>query len=98
MPGCSDHTGNADADPAPRTLGPGLEVHLKAPRIPRSPLGLPEHKPEHLASALSVDRDGYDRRHRDDAPGAPHLEVGGVELEIGPAALDRALEEDARGA
>ena len=35
------------------------------------------------------------RRHRNDAPGAAHLEGGGVEPEIGPAALDRTLGREA---
>ena len=50
---------------------------------------------DHVAPALGVDGDCDGCRHRDDVPGAAHLEVGGVEPEVGPAALDRALEEGA---
>ena len=40
-----------------------------------------------------VDRHRDYRGHRDDAAALAHLEVGGVEPEIGPLAIQRALEE-----
>ena len=48
---------------------------------------------QHLAPAVGVDADRDDHRHRDDAVVAAHLHVGGVEPEVGPVALDRAVEE-----
>jgi hypothetical protein len=46
-----------------------------------------------LALAVRGDRHGDYGRQRDAAAAAPHLEVGGVEPEIGPLAIERALEE-----
>jgi hypothetical protein len=48
-----------------------------------------------LAAAVGVGGDGYYRGHRDDAAALAHLEVSGIEPEIGPVALERAVEEGA---
>ncbi len=48
---------------------------------------------QHLAPAVGVDADGDDDGDRDDAPAAAHLQVGGVDPQIGPVALDRPVEE-----
>ena len=37
--------------------------------------------------------DGDDHRGRDDPPAGAYLDVGGVELEVGPGALERAGQE-----
>ena len=43
---------------------------------------------QNLTASLRVGADGDYRRHRDDPPGLPHLDVGGVEPQIGPVAFD----------
>jgi hypothetical protein len=48
---------------------------------------------QHLESAVGVDGHGDGHRHGDDAPLLAHLHVGGVDPQIRPVALDRALEE-----
>ena len=48
---------------------------------------------EHLAPAVGVDADRDDHRHRDDPPVLAHLQVGRVDPEVGPVALQRPLEE-----
>ena len=48
---------------------------------------------QHLAPAVAVDADGDDDGDRDDAAVAAHLQVGGVDPEIGPVAFDRPVEE-----
>jgi hypothetical protein len=48
---------------------------------------------QHLAPAVAVDADRDDHGDRDDAAGLAHLQVGGVDPEIGPVALDRPVEE-----
>ncbi len=50
-------------------------------------------QPDDLASTFGVHRHGDYGGDRDDAPALTHLEVGGVEPEIGPCAGQRALEE-----
>jgi len=50
---------------------------------------------EHLAPAVGVDRDRDGHRDRDDAPGLAHLHIRRIEPEIGPVALNGALEEGA---
>jgi hypothetical protein len=46
-----------------------------------------------LTASVRVDRDGDYGRHRDDPSALAHLEVGRVEPEIGPRALQRTVEE-----
>jgi hypothetical protein len=46
-----------------------------------------------LAAAVAVDRHGDYRGDGDDAPALAHLQVGGVEPEIGPVADQRSIEE-----
>ena len=48
---------------------------------------------ENFAPAVAVDADRDDHRDRDDAAVLAHLHVGGVDPQIGPVALDRAVEE-----
>ena len=48
---------------------------------------------QHLAPAVAVDADGDDDGDRDDAAVLADLQVGGVDPEIGPVALDRPVEE-----
>ncbi len=50
-------------------------------------------QPEHLAPAVTVDADRDDGRDRDDAAGFAHLQIGGVQPDIGPVALERPVEE-----
>src|SRR3546814_9054924 len=51
---------------------------------------------EHFAPDVGVDADGDDDRDRDAVVIAPGLDVGGVEPDIGPLALDRTTEEGLR--
>ena len=46
-----------------------------------------------LPPAIGVGGDGDYGRHRDDAAALADLEVGGVEPQVGPFALERAIEE-----
>jgi len=48
---------------------------------------------EHLWPAVAVDPDRDDHRDRDVAPVLAHLYVGGVDPQVGPITLDRAIEE-----
>jgi hypothetical protein len=48
---------------------------------------------EHFAPAIAVDANGDDDRHRDDAAVLAHLHISGIDPEIGPVALDGAVEE-----
>ena len=48
---------------------------------------------QHLAPSLGVDGDGDDHRDRDDPASLAHLDVSGVEPEVGPVALERAIEK-----
>ena len=48
---------------------------------------------EHLAPAVAVDADRDDDGDRDDAAALAHLQVGGVDPQIRPVALDRPVEE-----
>src|SRR6201996_7040990 len=48
---------------------------------------------ENLAPAIGIDADRNDHRHRDDASLAAHLHVGGVDPQVRPVALDRAMQE-----
>ena len=50
-------------------------------------------EPDDLAPAFGGDRHGDYRRDRDDAAAVADLEVGGVEPQIRPLALDRPVEE-----
>jgi hypothetical protein len=45
------------------------------------------------AAAVGVDGDGDADGDRDDATVLPHLDVGAVDPEVGPVALDRAFQE-----
>jgi hypothetical protein len=56
-------------------------------------LGRADLEADDLAPAVGADRDSDYRRHRDDAAALALLEVGGVEPEIGPLALQRPIEE-----
>jgi len=42
---------------------------------------------ETLAAAIQVDRDGHYGRDADDPAATPHLDVGGIEPEVGPFAF-----------
>src|SRR5216683_2126331 len=46
---------------------------------------------KHLAPSVGVDTDGDDDRDRDDMVVAPCFNVSGIQPDIGPLALDRAL-------
>ena len=48
---------------------------------------------QHLAPAVGVDADGHDDGHRDNVVIAADFDVGGVQPEIGPVALDRPGQE-----
>lgn len=48
---------------------------------------------QHLASAVAVEDQRDDHRHRDDSPVLAHLHVSLIDPEIGPAALDRPVEQ-----
>jgi hypothetical protein len=48
---------------------------------------------QHLTAAVAVDADGDDDGDRDDTAAAAHLQVGGVDPDVGPVAFDRPLEE-----
>ena len=48
---------------------------------------------EHFAPAIAVDAHRDDHRDRDDPPVLADLHIGGVDPQVGPVALDRAVEE-----
>lgn len=48
---------------------------------------------QHLAPAVGIDADRDDDRDRHDAAGPANLQVGGVDPQIRPITLDRAVEE-----
>ena len=48
---------------------------------------------QHLAPAVGVDRHGDDHRHRDDMMITPGFDIGGIQPEIRPLALDRTVQE-----
>ena len=50
---------------------------------------------EHLAPAAGIDADGDDGGNGDDAVAAPDFDVGGIQPDIGPVALERPGEEGA---
>lgn len=56
-------------------------------------LGRTGAQPDNLSSPVGVDRDGEYRGHAHDAPALPDLQVGRIELDIGPVAGERAVEE-----
>src|SRR5215472_466734 len=56
-------------------------------------LGRAEPEPDDLAPSVLVDRGGDYRRDRDHPTAVADLEVGGVEPQIGPFALDASAEE-----
>ncbi len=56
-------------------------------------LGRADLEADDLAPAVGIDRHGDYRGHRDDPPAFALLEIGGVKPEIGPRALERAVEE-----
>jgi len=58
-------------------------------------LGEADRHAQHFAPAIGVDRHSDYYRHRDDVPGLPHLEIGGIQPEVRPFSLDRAVEEGA---
>ena len=59
----------------------------------RGRLGDADVHAQHLAPAITVDPHGDDHRHRDDASVLAHLQIGGVNPDIGPVALDRPAQE-----
>ena len=48
---------------------------------------------EHLAAAVAVDADGNDHRDRDDAAGLADFQIGRIDPQIRPVALDWPVEE-----
>jgi hypothetical protein len=70
-----------------------LDQPLQKGRPKRLGLRRADAEPDDLAPALGVHGNGDYRRHRDYAPAVADFEVGGIEPEIRPLALDRPLQE-----
>ena len=70
-----------------------LDQALQESRPERLGLRGTDGEPDDLASTFGRDRHGDDRCHRDDAAAIAHFEVSGVEPQIRPFTLDRAIEE-----
>ena len=62
-------------------------------RPDRLGLGCADLQAKHFTASIGVDADGDDGRDRDDATAAPDLEIGGIDPEIWPFALDGSVEE-----
>ena len=62
-------------------------------RPDRLSLGRADLKPKHFTASIRIDADGYDGRDRYDAAAASHLEVGGIDPDVGPFALNGSVEE-----
>jgi hypothetical protein len=62
-------------------------------RPDRFGLGCSDLHAEHLTSAVGVDARRDDDRDRDDAPPATNLQVGGIDPQVWPFALDGAVQE-----
>ena len=70
-----------------------LDQALQKARPERLGLGRADAEADDLAPAIGVHRDGDYRRDGDDAAAVADLEIGGVEPEIRPFAVDRPVEE-----
>ena len=87
MPSCaSEMTSSTPFSPRRTSLRRNSVQKVSASEAPMS-------MPEHLAPAVRGDADGDDHRHRDDPPVLAHLQVGGIDPEVGIVALDRPVQE-----
>ena len=100
LPGGAKHFGDGglqplmgigDDQPDPAQAAAGEATQELDPECLR--LAVADGHAEHLAPAVGVDADGDDDRDRDDVVVAPGFDVGGVEPDIGPVALDGPAEE-----
>lgn len=74
---------------------PQATSHEAAQEVCPVRLGLrwPNPHAQDFAATASVHGPGDYYGDRDDAPGLPHLDVGGIDPEIGPVAFKRAIKE-----
>jgi len=100
LPGGAEHAGDRVAqavigigDHQLDALEATLDQALQESRPERLGLRGTDGEPDDLASTFGRDRHGDDRCHRDDAAAIAHFEVSGVEPQIRPFTLDRAIEE-----
>jgi site-specific DNA recombinase len=100
LPSGAEHAGDGQAqalvcvrDHQLDALEPALDQALQETRPERLSLRGTDAEPDDLATAFAIHGDGDYCRHRHDAPAVTDFQVGGVEPEIWPLALDRALEE-----
>jgi hypothetical protein len=74
-------------------LEAALDQALQKSRPERFGLGRAEPQADDFAPSFGRDRHGDYRRDRDNAAAIADLEVGGIEPQIRPLAVDRAVEE-----
>jgi len=86
-PSCASRDHQLDAAEA------ALDQALQEGRPERLGLRRTDAEADDLAPTIGVDRHSDYRRHRDDAATVADLEVGGVEPQIRPLTVDRAVEE-----
>ena len=100
LPGGAEHLGGGRLEPLTGIRDDQLDATQPPARQGTQEVGpedlcfrRPDGQFQDLAPALRVHRDGDYRRHRDDAPALPHLDVGGVEPQIGPIAFEATVEK-----
>ena len=100
LPGRPQDPGDGGLQPLVRVRdhqldAPEAAAGKRAQKLDPERLGLAvtDGHAQHLAPAVGVDADGDDDRDRDDVMVAPGFDIGGVEPDVGPVALDRAAEE-----
>ena len=97
LPGGVQHPGGGDLEPLMRVGDHQLDTAQAAAGETAQELG-PEGlglrwadvQAQHLTAAVGVGPDRHDHRDRDDPAGLADLDVGGVDPQIRPVALDRA--------
>ena len=100
LPGGGEDLGDGGLDALVGVGDDELDAAQAAPRqLPEEggPEGLGLRRTDihaqHFAPAIGIDADGDDDGDRHDAAGLADLQVGGVDPQIGPVALDRPVEE-----
>jgi hypothetical protein len=100
LPSRAEHAGDRQAQPVMSirdhqldAAQSALDQALDKPRPERLGFGRTYAEADDLTLSLDIDGDGDYRRHGDDAAAIAHLQVGGVQPEIRPLALDRPVKE-----
>src|ERR1019366_7462375 len=100
LPGGAQNLGDGALQPFMRVRDHQLHAAQATPRQAaqelhpeRLGLTVADGQAEHFAPPVGVDPDGDDYRDRDDVVVAPGFDVGGVEPDVRPFALDRAGQE-----